>query len=66
MSRRRWKPTKYFCSLESWNFVNKIIPKVVKEDGNHITKQEDILNEVKKFAKNYMAVLMKTKNKNPK
>ena len=55
-SRVKWaeegeKPTKYFCSLESRNYVNKIIPKVVKEDGNHITKQEDILIEVKNFYK---------------
>ena len=56
-SRVKWaeegeKPTKYFCSLESRNYVNKIIPKVVKEDGTSITKQEDILNEVKNFYKN--------------
>ena len=55
-SRVKWaeegeKPTKYFCSLESRNYVNKIIPKVVKEDGTSITKQEDILNEVKNFYK---------------
>ena len=51
MGRRGGKPTKYFCSLESRNYVNKIIPKVVKEDGTSITKQEDILNEVKNFYK---------------
>ena len=55
-SRVRWaeegeKPTRYFCSLESRNYVNKIIPKVVKEDGTSLTKQEDILNEVKNFYK---------------
>ena len=55
-SRVRWaeegeKPTRYFCSLESRNYVNKIIPKVVKDDGSAITKQEDILNEVKNFYK---------------
>ena len=55
-SRVKWaeegeKPTKYFCSLESRNYVNKIIPKVVKEDGTSINKQEDILNEVKNFYK---------------
>lgn len=45
------KPTRYFCNLESRNYVNKIIPKVVKEDGSTITKQEDILNEVRNFYK---------------
>ncbi|MCG7878665.1 MAG: reverse transcriptase domain-containing protein [Candidatus Thiodiazotropha endolucinida] len=56
-SRVRWaeegeKPTKYFCSLESRNYINKIIPKVVKDDGTSVTDQEEILNEVKNFYKN--------------
>ena len=55
------KPTKYFCSLESRNYVNRIIPQAVKEDGTSVKK--DILNEVKNFYKNYMVALMKTKNK---
>lgn len=55
-SRVRWaeegeKPTRYFCSLESRNYVNKIIPKVVKDDGSALTKQEDILDDVKNFYK---------------
>lgn len=53
-SRIKWaeegeKPTKYFCSLESRNYVNKIIPKIVKEDGTLITQQDEILTEVKDF-----------------
>ena len=56
-SRVRWaeegeKPTKYFCNLESRNYSNKIIPKVVKDDGNTVINQEDILIEVKNFYKN--------------
>ena len=46
------KPTKYFCNLESRNYSNKIIPKVVKDDGNTVINQEDILIEVKIFYKN--------------
>ena len=35
------KPTRYFCSLESRNYVNKTIPKVQKENGNTIKTQEE-------------------------
>lgn len=56
-SRVRWaeegeKPTKYFCSLESRNYINKTIPKVIKDDGNIISKQEEILNEIQLFYSN--------------
>ena len=56
-SRVQWiqegeKPTNYFCGLESRNFMSKIIPKVEKENGEIITKQKDILNEVKYFYDN--------------
>ena len=55
--RLRWaeegeKPTKYFCSLESRNYVNKIIPKIIQENGNIINKEEEILNAVRQFYKN--------------
>ena len=48
-SRLRWaeegeKPTKYFCCLESKNYVTKTIPKIIQENGNIINKQEEILN----------------------
>lgn len=43
------KPTKYFCHLESRNYINKTIFKVTTDNGNTINKQEDILEEVKKF-----------------
>ena len=43
------KPTRYFCGLESRNYVNKTIPKIEKEDGSIIRNQQEILSEVKKF-----------------
>lgn len=46
------KPTRYFCSLESRNYINKTIPKIKNEDGIIINKQEDILSEVKNFYSN--------------
>ena len=53
-SKAQWivegeKPTKYFCSLESRNFTNKIIPKIQKENGVIISDQNEILQEVKNF-----------------
>lgn len=40
-SQVRWveegvKPTKNFCSLDSGDNINRIIPKVIKDDGNII------------------------------
>ena len=56
-ARVRWaeegeKTTRYFCSLESRNYINKIIPCVCKEDGTLINKQDEILKEVKCFYSN--------------
>lgn len=48
------KPTKYFCALEKRNYVNKNISKLDIE-GKHINKQEEILQEVKKFYKQLYA-----------
>ena len=55
-SRVKWveegeKPTKYFCGLESKNFVSKIIPKVEKDDGQIVKSQTDILKEIQNFYK---------------
>ena len=57
-SRVRWaeegeKSTKYFCNLESRNYINKTISRIEKDNGQTITKQEDILNEVKQFYENF-------------
>ena len=39
------KSTKYFCSLETHNYLSKIISKLEKADGRIITVQHDILKE---------------------
>ena len=49
------KPTQYFCSLESINYVNKTMPKVIKDDGSIINNQEEILIEVRNFYKDLYA-----------
>ena len=55
-SKAKWitegeKPTKYFCSLEKRNFVNKIIPRL--ETGEEtISDQGKILKETKTFYEN--------------
>ena len=52
-SRTRWveegeKPTKYFCNLESRNYINKTIKGV--DDGHYtVHEQFEILNQVKSF-----------------
>lgn len=48
-SRAKWveegeKPSKYFCSLESRNFLNKTIKKVETHNNNIIYDQCDILH----------------------
>ena len=46
------KPTKYFCSLEKRNFINKNIRKLDTNDGSTIVDQNLILNQVKIYYKN--------------
>ena len=46
------KPSKFFCNLEAKNFSNKIIPKIIKENGKILNKQQDIMKEVKSFYEN--------------
>ena len=55
--RVRWaeegeKPTKYFCGLESKNYMSKTIFKVKKDNDSIVNKQEEILKGVKKFYSN--------------
>ena len=45
------KPTKYFCSLETHNYLSKIIPKLEMPDGQIMTDQWDILKESEVFYK---------------
>lgn len=42
----------YFLTLESRNYINKQIPKLVKNDGSILYDQFDILNETKCFYQN--------------
>lgn len=56
-SRAKWvelgeKPTKYFCHLESRNFLNKTIKKIVNTRGEIIYDQSEIMNNVKIFYEN--------------
>ena len=44
-------PTRYFSELESRNFISKQVPRIEKDDGTLVTKQEEILNEPKLFYK---------------
>ena len=56
-SRARWvedgeKVSKYFCNLENRNFISKMMPNLVKEDGSLTVDQTDIINETKLFYEN--------------
>ena len=53
-SRAQWlnegeKPSKYFCSLEKYNFVEKTIRCVQLDNGTKITDQKEILKELAAF-----------------
>ena len=43
------KPTKYFCSLEKKNFIDKTIKKLTLENGEIVFEQNAILHHVKQF-----------------
>ena len=56
-SRAQWltegeKPSKYFCSLEKFYYIEKTVKKVLTDDENVITGQKEILNELRKYYKN--------------
>jgi len=56
-TRAKWiedgeKPSKYFCSLEKRNFVNKSINKLVCSSGRELYHQDEILTEIKLFYAN--------------
>ena len=53
-SRAQWlnegeRPSKYFCSLEKYNYTEKTIRCVQLDSGKKITDQKDILKEVQHF-----------------
>ena len=55
-SRAKWveygeKPSKYFLSLEKRNHINKLIPKLVNDNGDDLFSQKDIMDHVIKFYK---------------
>ena len=43
------KPSKYLTSLENKYYIEKTIKRLEKQDGQILTEQSDILNEVKSF-----------------
>ena len=51
-SRLQWlnegeRPSRYFCSLEKRNFIDKTIKKV--SDGSFVTEQKQVLHHIRKF-----------------
>ena len=53
-SRARWieegeKPSKYFCNLESRNFLNKTIKKIYVEDIGMVYEQTEILDNIRSY-----------------
>ena len=53
-ARAQWlqegeKPSRFFCSLEKRNYVNKTLKKILKKDGTCITNQKDILTEFERY-----------------
>ena len=45
------KVTKYFCNMESRNYTDKSLPVIEKENGQILTSQNEIKDEVKSFYK---------------
>lgn len=60
-AKARWhlegeRNSKYFCQLEKKNFTEKTVQQLIKENGDVVTEQVDILREQKDFYyKLYMA-----------
>ena len=53
-AKARWqaegeKCTNYFCNLEKKHYSDKIMPKLIDENGEEITDQTAILKEQKHF-----------------
>ena len=43
------KPSRYFCSLEKRNYINKTVVEIIDDQGNKITEQNKLLDEIKDF-----------------
>lgn len=53
-SRTQWieegeRPTNFFCNLETQNFVNKTIKKLVTDENTVVENQKEILKQSKIF-----------------
>ena len=46
------KPAKYLFDLENRNFTNKVITKLVEDDGSEFVNTQDVLNCQKRFYEN--------------
>ena len=56
-SRAQWieqgeKPSRYFCKLESRNFLNKTIKKIEVEGTGMVYEQSEVLEHVKNYYEN--------------
>ena len=47
------KNSKYFCNLEKCHYTDKLIPKIITEEGRELSDQKAILREQSKFYKNF-------------
>ena len=64
-ARTQWlnegeKPSKFFCSLEKYNYTEKTIKSIQLQDGQRITDQKKILEEIKNF---YSSLFSEKKHK---
>ena len=64
-SRTQWniegeKPTKYFCSLETKNYLSKTIKRLKQSNGSFLTNQKEILDSIA----HYYQTLFKSKDQN--
>ena len=45
----REKPSKYFCSLEKYNYTEKTIKRIKLDNGHQIVNQKEILQAIQNF-----------------
>ena len=55
-SRSLWnikgeKPSKFFCSLETKNYLSKTIKHIKKPNGNYLTSQNEVLDSISLYYK---------------
>ena len=59
-ARAQWlgegeKPSKFFCSLEKHNYIEKAIKCIQLDNGRKITDQKEILNETRNFYSSFFS-----------